>query len=146
MCHNPSLLSYIKMGDNMNNETLKQLIYNELLSAELYGQLCATAKKEGIQICFETFEKDCDKAAKYLTSLYQYNNTSSFHPIIKKVDISDKNLKDSIQLMFKRECEMYRELLNLSYLTTLKVNEREVVNYVNGICMGHATVLSYISI
>ena len=129
------------MGDNMNNETLKQLIYDQLYSAQIYKRLCAFVTENDLEVCFKTFEQDCRNGAIYLENIYQYNNTSSFHPIIKQPELSD-DFKENILNMTQRQCEMYRELLNLSYLTALKSEEREVINYLAGICLDHSIMLN----
>lgn len=124
----------------MNNETLQKLIYNQLLLAELYRQLALIATDEEAKDYFELFEKDSNDGASYLNRLYQINNSSSFNPIIRGVDINDQ-YSGTILYLIRKESDYFREFLILSYLTSLTIDERETVNYLSGICLNHSTTL-----
>lgn len=125
----------------MDNETLQRLIYDQLLSAEIYKQLAAIAPDQEAKDYFLLFENDCHDGVAYLNYLYQINNTSSFNPIIRAPDIDNK-YNETILYMIRREGDIYRQYFRRSFLTILNGDERTTVNYLAGICLNHSTILT----
>lgn len=125
----------------MDNETLQNLIYKQLFSAEIYKQLAAIAPDQETKDYFLLFEKDCHDGVAYLNYLYQINNTSSFNPIIRAPDINNE-YNGTILYMIRREGDIYREFFRRSFLTTLTIDERTTANYLAGICLNHSTILT----
>lgn len=125
----------------MNNDKLKEFIYDQLYAASMYAFLKEIAPDDHNKNLMVQFEIECRRNASYLDRYYQEYNTSSYNPILQK-PYDAGGYFETVVWMLRYESKSYFAFYTESYNTFNEEEIRTLLRYIIGILNGHSLGLT----
>lgn len=129
----------------MDNNVIKNLIYNQLYAAANYDLLATVAPDSATKTRILNFSADSKNNASMLDRIYQEENTSSYHPIVQKPQLHG-NFIESIHWMLNYEGDSFRLFHINSFYDIYTTAQRQLLTYIAGIINDHTIGLTHISL